>query len=275
MIQFVMQPGMVYQYPLWGVGILLVGFAALGAVFFELAAHQFLSVEFRRGHNEVTAAIFQVIGVTFAVLLAFVAMLAWDGFNKAKAASYAEAARVLDVYDASVGFADPEMSAMRDDIVGYLETVVRVEWPAQAEGRIVDRGAAYLEKLNRIAIGLKPSGVADGNLHALLLQSLTRLRDARQQRLLGAETTIPAVVWIVTLVGGGLTIAFGSFLGFPSLGMHLAMSAMLAISGALVLILIIALSNPFRGDFRVSTLPFDRVLSQIQLSPIQASPTRP
>jgi hypothetical protein len=268
MMQFVMQPGMVYQYPLWGVGILLVGLAALGAVFFELAARQFLSVEFRRGHNDVTAAIFSVIGVTFAVLLAFVAMLAWDGFNKAKAASYAEASGVLDVYDASVGLADPDMSAMRDDIIGYLETVVRVEWPAQAEGRTVDRGAAYLEKLNGIAIGLKPSGVADGNLQALLLQSLTRLRDARQQRLLAAETTIPAVVWVVTLVGGGLTIAFSSFLGFSSLGMHLVMSAMLAISGVLVLILIIALSNPFRGDFRVSTLPFDRVLSQIQSSAI-------
>ncbi len=96
-----------------------------------------------------------------------------------------------------------------------------------------------------------------------------RLWDARQERLLAAETTIPAVVWIVTLVGGGLTIAFGSFLGVPSLGMHLVMSAVLSISGALVLILIIALSNPFRGDFRVSTLPFDRVLSQIQTSTAQ------
>ena len=48
--------------------------------------------------------------------------------------------------------------------------------------------------------------------------------------------------------------------------MHLAMSATLAVSGALVLILIIALSNPFRGDFRVSTQPFDQVLAQIQAS---------
>ncbi|MGC2201277.1 MAG: hypothetical protein WA633_14175 [Stellaceae bacterium] len=203
------------------------------------------------------------------MLLAFVAMLAWDGFNKAKAASYAEAALVLDVYNASIGFADPEMSAMRDDIIGYLETVVRVEWPAHAEGQVIDRGGAYLQKLNRLASGLKPTGVADGNLHAQLLQSLSRLWDAREQRLLAAETTIPAVVWIVTLVGGALTIAFGSFLGVPSLGMHLAMSATLAISGVLVVILIIALSNPFRGDFRVSTLPFDRVLAQIEASATQ------
>jgi hypothetical protein len=264
MMQFVMQPGMVYQYPLWGVALLLVGLAALGAMLFELAVHQFLSIELRRRHNDAAAAIFSVIGVTFAVLLAFVAMLAWEGFNKAKAASYAEAASVMDVYNVSVGLAGPETSQMRDDIIGYLETLVRVEWPAQAEGRIVDRGSSSLEKLNRIAIGLKPSSVADGNLHAQLLQSLSRLHDARQQRLLAAETTIPAVVWIVTIVGGALTIAFSSFLGVPSLGMHLAMSAALAISGALVLILIIALSNPFRGDFRVSTLPFDRVLARIE-----------
>ena len=82
--------------------------------------------------------------------------------------------------------------------------------------------------------------------------------------MLAAQTTIPGVVWFVILLGGGLTIAFGSFLGAPSLGMHLAMSATLAASGALVLILVIALSNPFRGDFRVSTEPFNHVLSQIE-----------
>jgi hypothetical protein len=93
------------------------------------------------------------------------------------------------------------MSAIRDEVIGYLETVVRVEWPAQAEGQIVDRGRVYLEKLNRTAIGLKPASAADGNLQAQLLQSLSRLWDARAQRLLSAETTIPAVVWVVTLVG--------------------------------------------------------------------------
>src|SRR6267378_537879 len=166
-VHLVMQPGMVYEYPLWGVGLLLVGLAAVGAIVLDMAARQFLSLEFRRRHNDAAAAIFSVIGVTFAVLLAFVAMLAWEHFNKAKAASYAEAALVLDVYNVSVGFAGPEMVSMREGIIGYLEAVVRVEWPAQAEGRVVDRGRGYLEKLNRITIGLKPSSVADGNLHAM------------------------------------------------------------------------------------------------------------
>jgi hypothetical protein len=111
-------------------------------------------------------------------------------------------------------FRFPATVNLREDIIGYIETVVRVEWPARAERLTVDRGMAYLKKLNSVAIGLRPSGVADGNLQALLLQSLTRLWDARQERLLAAETTIPAVVWIVTLVDGGLTVAFALYWAF-------------------------------------------------------------
>lgn len=264
-----MQPGMVYDYPLWSVGLLLAGLAALGAMLLGLATRRFLALEFRRRHNDVGAAIFTVIGTTFAVLLAFVAMLAWEHFNEAKGASYAEAGSVLDVYNVAIGFADPAKSAMEDGIVGYLETVIRVEWPAQARGLTLDRGSAYLQKLNGMATGFKPAGVADGNLQAQLLQSLMRLSDARQSRLLAGDTAIPVVVWIVTIVGGVLTVGFAALLGFPSLGMHLVMSAALAVSGALVLILIIALSNPFRGDFRVSTRPFDQVLAHIQSSTTQ------
>ena len=61
-----------------------------------------------------------------------------------------------------------------------------------------------------------------------------------------------------------MTVAFGSFLGAPSLRMQLAMLAVLATSGALVLILIIALSNPFRGDFRITTPPWHQVLVRIE-----------
>jgi hypothetical protein len=263
-MRFVMHPDMVYEYPIWEVGLLLVSAAVLGAVLLEFCARWLLPIELRRGHNDVAAAIFSIIGVTYAVLLAFVAMLAWEGFNKAKAATYAEAAVIGDVYHVSAGLADPPRSSMRDEIINYARRVMIVEWPAQAEGRPVEQDSVYLDRMNKIVLDMHPSGVADGDLHLLLLESLTKLWDARQERLLAAQTTIPDIVWFVMIVGGALTIAFGSFLGAPSMRMQLAMSAVLASSGALVLILIIALSNPFRGDFRVSMAPFQQVLSRME-----------
>ena len=115
-MRFVMNPDMVYQYPIWAVGLLLVSAAIIGAVLLELCARRLLPLELRQRHNDVAAAIFSIIGVTYAVLLAFVAMLAWEGFNRAKAASYAEAARIGDVYNLSAGFADAENASIRNEV---------------------------------------------------------------------------------------------------------------------------------------------------------------
>src|SRR6476620_9244405 len=95
-MRFVMNPDMVYKYPIWAVGLLLV-----------VCARRLLPIDLRQRHNDVAAAIFSIIGVTYAVLLAFVAMLAWEGFNKAKAASYVEAIQVLDVFQAADSLAEP------------------------------------------------------------------------------------------------------------------------------------------------------------------------
>jgi hypothetical protein len=262
-----MRPDMVYQFPIWAVGLSLAIAAVLGTILLELSVRHFVSAAFRQQHNDVAAAIFSIIGVTYAVLLAFVAMLAWEGFNKAKAASYSEAALVLDVVQMADGLAEPARGKLLDDMNRYTRAVIAVEWPAQAEGHVVRAGDRYLDDLQGLAIGLKPSSQADANFHALLLQSLMRLRDARQERLLAAESTIPGIVWIVVIVGGAITIAFSSFLGAPSVRMHLSMCCLLAVSGVLVLVLIIALSNPFRGDFRISTAPFDYALSRIGGAP--------
>lgn len=257
-MRFVMHPDMVYRYPIWMVGLLLIGGAIAGAVGIELLARRFVPVALRRGGNDVAAAMFSIIGVTYAVLLAFVAMLAWEGFNQAKATSYQEAGAIRALADAAMGLPEPARAAVRADTLGYARAVVNLEWPAQAAGRIMDGGSRLLDRVNRTGAAL-PEGAGK----ARVFSALDGLWRARQERLLAAQSPIPGIVWLVLLLGGALTIAFGSFLGAPSLGMQLAMSSALAASGALVLVLVVALSNPFRGDFRVSTAPYGVVLQAI------------
>jgi hypothetical protein len=259
-----MRPDMVYQFPIWAVGLSLAILAVVGTILLELVVRSVVSATFRRQHNDIAAAIFSIIGVTYAVLLAFVAMLAWNGFNQAKAASHLEAVLVMDVIAAADGLAEPAKANLLDSMTRYTRAVIAIEWPAQAEGHVARAGDTFLDDVQRLVVSLKPASQAETNLHALLLGSLTRLRDARQERLLAAETTIPGIVWFVAIVGGAITISFGSLLGAPSVLMHLGMSCLLAVSGVLVLVLIIALSNPFRGDFRVSTAPFDYVLLRLE-----------
>ena len=190
-------------------------------------------------------------------------MLAWEGFNRAQAVTDNEASLVQEVYQLTLGLTGPEMTSMRHDITAYARMVVSAEWPAQSYGKPVPEQEPDLQHLTQTALHLRPGNIADGDLHTLLLKDLTDLGAARRERLFAARTPIPFIVWLVLIAGGGISITFASLLGAPDLLMHLAMSSLLALSGALVLLVIVALSNPFRGDLAISDEPFTRVVMQM------------
>jgi hypothetical protein len=258
-----MHPGMVYRYPTWLIGLVVIALVLLGAVFLEILARRLAPAEARGRHNDVAAAVFSIIGVTYAVLLAFIVMLAWENYTGAKSATWREAAAVRAVAYAAQGVPPPQASGLRHAIRAYLHAVIDAEFPAQADGTTLDQGSAPLRDMNAIVIGFTPSTAGQTNLHAHLLSQIAELSNARQQRMLAAETSIPGIMWVVILLGGFLTVSFVSFFGTPSLRAHLAMVSLLGVSGALVVVLVLALGNPFRGDQRVTAAPFDRVLQEV------------
>ena len=258
-----MRPEMIASLPIWAAGLLMAALVIGGAIAVELVARRAIPHHVRDGQNAVASSMFTVIGTTYAVLLAFVAMLAWEGFLRAQAVTDTEASLVQSAYVLIDGLDGPERGPMRGAIVDYARAVVGTEWPMQARGERPPDEEANLSRLTAIALHLRPTNIADGNLHNLLLRQLTDLASARRERVFAAGARIPPIIWFTLVAGGAISVAFSSFLGAPSLRMHLAMSSLLALSGALVLLVIVALSNPFRGDFRISPEPFERVLARM------------
>ena len=74
-----MDPRAVGVLPIWLSGLMLTGGAVLGAIVIELVARRLFSREIRAEHDAVASAMFAVVRTTYAGLLAFVAMLAWEG----------------------------------------------------------------------------------------------------------------------------------------------------------------------------------------------------
>ncbi|MBV8174612.1 MAG: DUF4239 domain-containing protein, partial [Verrucomicrobia bacterium] len=113
--------------------------------------------------------------------------------------------------------------------------------------------------LNLLLASFKP---ADGSTIALkseLIRTANELFQSRRNRLEAATSGIPAVMWAITLSGGALTIIFSFFFGMPDFRIHLAFSGILAVSLSLVIVLILALDRPFRGDLAISTERFDEI----------------
>jgi hypothetical protein len=257
-----MEPQTLASLPIWLAALLIISVAIIGAIVIELLVRRSVPTELRMSHTAVASAMFGVVGTTYAVLLAFVAMLAWEGFNHAQAITDTEASLVLNIYDMIDGLSGSDATAMRADAKAYARAVIVTEWPDQAAGRLVLENEPSLDHLTRLVLHLH-NDVTSSTVQSLLLADISRLSSTRRERLLVQRTPIPLLVWFVLLAGGSISLAFSSFLGARSLRMHLAMSSLLASSGALVLLLIVALSNPFRGDLAVSPDPFKRALAQM------------
>ncbi len=167
-----MHPEMIATLPIWLAGLLIATVAVAGAVLIELAVRRLVSLEVRTSHTTVASAMFNVVGTTYAVLLAFVAMLAWTGFDTARSVTSTEASLVLEVARLVDGLGGSEAAAMHADIVAYAQDVVGAEWPAQARGEPVGEDEPGLAKLRRAALRLRPGSVGEGAVHAQLLGQL-------------------------------------------------------------------------------------------------------
>ena len=117
----------------WLWGILLVGAMVLLAVAGTLLARRWVGVEVLKLNNEVAGFIYAVIGVVYAVLLGFTAIIVWEQYDKAQAVVDQEANELADLYRNAQTFPDGVRRELETRLRTYARLVVEKEWPAMVE----------------------------------------------------------------------------------------------------------------------------------------------
>src|SRR5262249_485217 len=73
----------IYNNPTWLWGGILVAVFTAAACGGLLVFHRLVGLEVRKAHNDLAGFTLAVIGVVYAVLLAFIAIATWEAFSKA------------------------------------------------------------------------------------------------------------------------------------------------------------------------------------------------
>lgn len=249
----------IYNHPTWMWGSMLVlGTTTLACIGLSVF-HPFVDVQVRRTHNDLAGFSIAIISVVYAVLLAFIAVATWEAFSSAENVVQEEAGFVGNLYRDTKGFPDAVGDPMRQRLKEYVETVIRDEWPVQQNGEMPNQGWASLHKLHRHVVEFEPQTRGQGIIQAEFLHTLNSLYKAREARLSAAAGHIPVVIWWIIFIGGALTTGFTYLFGFESFRLHLIMTGAVAAALSLVVVLIIALDWPFRGEVSVSPAAFVNV----------------
>jgi len=265
----------IYNNPTWLWGSIFIAVLTGGACLGLFIFHKLVHVELRRAHNDLAGFTVAIIAVVYAVLLAFIAIATWEAFIDAQAIVDNEADYAGNIYRDTQGLPSEVGQSVRDNLKQYVAIVINNEWPLQRQGVTPEAGWAPLHQAHTTIVTMEPQTRGQAVIQAELLRTLNELYKARESRLSAVGGHIPAVIWWIIFLGGALVVGYTYLFGFHDFRMHLAMTAVVAASLGLVVILIIALDWPFRGDVSVTPEAFVKTQASWGTIPPAENRTQP
>lgn len=246
--------------PLWLSAFLLVVLPT------ALAAGGLLLVRRRVGlarlvvNNEVAGFKFAVVGVVYAVLLAFAVIVVWERYTEAELAVVHEAGAAATVYRLAAG-PEPEATAVRNELTRYLRVVIDRDWPRMAKEQESHEATVALNALYSRVLLLESTVSRPPAVLLALLNQLDVMTEARRTRLHLGIGIMPSVMWAALSLGGTLTVGFTFFFGARNLGAQVLMTCILAVIVFMGLFVIVAIDHPFTGPVHVDPMPLEKVLA--------------
>jgi hypothetical protein len=210
----------------------------------------------REEHNDVAGFIYAVVGVMYAVLLAFVVIAVRQDYETAKGTVEGEANELAGVYFLADRLPDPERERVQGLARSYARVVVEEEWPLMERGETSSRATSALRELRVSLQDIDASTSAGQVLYDQALTRMHQVSDARRLRLLETTEGLPVVLWVVLVGGGVVTVCFTYLFGIKNNVAHALMVAALTLLICGILFTIGALEYPFSGYSRVQPHAF-------------------
>ena len=223
---------------------LVIGLSVGGLIVFRKAvSHTRLE-----NANAVSGQVFQLAGVLYAVLVAFVVVVVWEQFGDAENATQAEASAIADLLRDSTAIPVAFRPEVQRSLVAYTEDVVNDELPRMRRGETIEEESDHTTDVWTAFLKVQPE---TRNEIAFFDHDIVKLNDLSANRKLRVSTgsrRSPASLGAARRRrsrGDGVHVPFE-----PRRGARGAVALTAGLMG-FVLYLIFALEHPFVGALSV------------------------
>lgn len=248
------------QLNVWVLGLLLVIGLPLLTVGFQMVVRRLLPDIVKGEHNDVAGFLIAVVGVVYAVTLAFIVIVSWQGYEDARSSVHHEAGALRGLYRDSQALPEPTRTQLSGLALQYGREVSTTEWAALDRG---ESSPAVFDIITQMFDSLGAAAPTTPTQEAFLGEALSRLNEVAQdraQRISVAESGLLPVLWGAIIAGGVVTVGFALLFGVSNQRLHYLMVAAFAAVLAIQMVVILVLSLPFSGSLTVSPDPFLHVV---------------
>jgi len=244
-----------YSHSTWEVAAAICSAVVLLPLLGLFIFHRLVDWHAREKDTSMVGLSYALCGGIYAVVLAFVAVGAYEAMDKSTAIASEEANSLGGLAFDSAGLPGELAVRVRSDVDKYIDIVTKKEWPSQQAYRMEDRnyeeGWAQVRRISLDLANFEPATGGQSTVKAEMVRAMNDLFSARRARLLAANAHLPDAVWQMLILGLVLVIFYLYLFGPHSYKIHIAVTALTMLSIGLVFTLIIALDYPFRGELSV------------------------
>lgn len=247
---------------LWLSAIILIGATTLISMAGPVMIRRQVPLARLNANNEIAGFKFAVIGVLYAVQLAFAVIVVWEKWADAEKYAAQEAGAAATLYRLSAGLGVESGAALRDTTTHYVKTAIAEDWPAMERGEANRAVTHALDDMYARVLDFHPGDTHDAAVLAEVLQQLDFLTQARRARLVMASGIVPDIIWFGLFGGAVVTIGFTFFFGAENLRAQAVMTGILSFLIFSALLIIIAIDYPFAGSVKVGPEALSLVLRE-------------
>lgn len=214
----------------------------------------------KKEHHDVLGIMFSVAAAFYGVVLAFVIVAAWQNFQDAAMHEQAESMALIELYAVSSRLPPPVQGEMIRAIRTYVVDSLSYEWSDKPQ---LNSGRQDLVRILNELLTLDPQSQKQTLLYGKAMDEISRLFEARQQRVLYSQSNIPGIVWTVIIFGALTTLALSFFFFTQQRLLQAIASMFFAMLIGLTIMAIYDLSHPYQGFSHISPTGFRELLQEI------------
>jgi hypothetical protein len=246
--------------PVWLILGSLAAFFAATSVLICWVAQGRYTEPFVGSLSGVVAPFFGSVAILFALLTGFLASDAWERNRQASRSILSERDGLVAIHDLSIAAAS-DMAEIRAALRGYLELVVKDEWPLLRDGKWSPKAADALRELLRELSDPKLAAEAGQAVHTALLHEALRVRSARSERLLLSEQHSDHPKWWTVLLLACVTQLALALVHLDKPRARAAALAVFSTAAVIALGLVAVKERPFDGPLALQPKTLQEALT--------------
>ncbi|MDP4198183.1 MAG: DUF4239 domain-containing protein [Bacteroidota bacterium] len=249
------------QLPVAVLGSVSIAVAVILALVGLALFHHFTKAEDLRASHDVTGFVYAVVGVIYAVILAFVVVVVWEQFNDAETYSETEAGHIGDLRRLAQAFPDSVQARLEGLTMDYVRSVVDREWITMQHGKEDSATYRKMVAMWQAYRSFRPRP-EDEPYYQESLRQMSAFNDARRERILSSRAKVPKIMWVLLIGGGVIVVGFTFLFWPPKTWPQYVTVALLTATITMTLVLILSLDHAFAGDVKVHPDAFQYLIDQ-------------